>query len=107
MADAVLQPVETAQQEVVQGVTDDLSKIYSGIEQPARPAGASIAIQVIQQYSQQPDIAQRLQTDPAFAERLQKYAGQYTFQVQQAQNAQIGRVGTAPAQMGDIDTQNL
>ena len=107
MADAVLQPVETAQQEVVQGVTDDLSKIYSGIEQPARPSGASIAIQVIQQYSQQPDIAQRLQTDPAFAERLQKYAGQYTFQVQQAQNAQIGRVGTAPAQMGDIDTQNL
>jgi hypothetical protein len=107
MADAVLQPVETAQQEVVQGVTDDLSKIYSGIEQPARPAGASIAIQVIQQYSQQPDIAQRLQTDPAFADRLQKYAGQYTFQVQQAQNAQIGRVGTAPAQMGDIDTQNL
>ena len=107
MADAVLQPVETAQQEVVQSVTDDLSKIYSGIEQPARPAGASIAIQVIQQYSQQPDIAQRLQTDPAFAERLQKYAGQYTFQVQQAQNAQIGRVGTAPAQMGDIDTQNL
>ena len=107
MADAVLQPVETAQQEVVQGVTDDLSKIYSGIEQPARPAGASIAIQVIQQYSQQPDIAQRLQSDPAFAERLQKYAGQYTFQVQQAQNAQIGRVGTEPAQMGDIDTQNL
>ncbi len=107
MADAVLQPVETAQQEVVQSVTDDLSKIYSGIEQPARPAGASIAIQVIQQYSQQPDIAQRLQTDPAFADRLQKYAGQYTFQVQQAQNAQIGRVGTAPAQMGDIDTQNL
>jgi len=27
--------------------------------------------------------------------------------VQQAQNAQIGRVGTAPAQMGEIDTQNL
>ncbi len=107
MADAVLQPVETAQQEMVKDVTDDLAKIYSGIEMPARPSGASIAIQVIQQYTSQPDIAQRLQTDPAFAERLQKYAGQYTFQVQQAQNAQIGRVGTAPAQMGEIDTQNL
>jgi hypothetical protein len=107
MADAVLQPVETAQQEMVKNVTDDLAKIYSGIEMPARPAGAAIAIQVIQQYSSQPDIAQRLQTDPAFAERLQKYAGQYTFQMQQAQNAQIGRVGTAPAQMGEIETQNL
>jgi hypothetical protein len=107
MADAVLQPVETAQQQVVKDVTDDLTKIFSGIEMPARPAGAQIALQVIQQYSQQPDVAQRLQSDEAFAARLQKYAGQYTFQMQQAQNAQIGRVGTAPAQMGGIQTQGM
>lgn len=107
MADAILQPVETAQQQVVKDVTDDLSKIFAGIEMPARPAGAQIAMQVIQQYMQQPDVAQRAQSDEAFAARLQKYAGQYTFQMQQAQNAQIGRVGTAPAQMGEIETQNL
>ena len=107
MADAVLQPVESAQQQVVKDVTDDLTKIFSGIEMPARPAGAQIALQVIQQYAQQPDIAQRLQEDEAFAARMEKYAGQYTFQMQQAQNAQIGRVGTAPAQMGDVSTQNL
>jgi len=107
MADAVLQPVESAQQQVVKDVTDDLTKIFSGIEMPARPAGAQIALQVIQQYAQQPDIAQRLQQDEAFAARLEKYAGQYTFQMQQAQNAQIGRVGTAPAQMGNVSTQNL
>tara|TARA_A100000171_G_scaffold11715_1_gene9574 strand:- start:46 stop:2130 length:2085 start_codon:yes stop_codon:yes gene_type:complete len=107
MADAVLQPVESAQQQVVKDVTDDLTKIFSGIEMPARPAGAQIALQVIQQYAQQPDISQRLQQDEAFAARLEKYAGQYTFQMQQAQNAQIGRVGTAPAQMGDVSTQNL
>lgn len=107
MADAVLQPVATAQQEMVKNVTDDLAKIYAGIEMPARPAGAQIAIQVIQQYGQQPDVAERLQTDQSFAARMQKYAGQYTFQIQQAQNAQIGRVGTAPAQMGEVSTQNL
>lgn len=107
MADAVLQPVESAQQQVVKDVTDDLTKIFSGIEMPARPAGAQIALQVIQQYTQQPDIAQRLQQDEAFAARMEKYAGQYTFQMQQAQNAQIGRVGTAPAQMGDIQTQGM
>jgi len=107
MADAILQPVETAQQQVVKDVTDDLTKIFSGIEMPARPAGAQIAMQVIQQYAQQPDVAQRLQSDEAFAARMEKYMGQYTFQMQQAQNAQIGRVGTAPAQMGNIDTQNL
>ena len=107
MADAVLQPVESAQQQVVKDVTDDLTKIFSGIEMPARPAGAQIALQVIQQYAQQPDIAQRLQQDEAFAARMEKYAGQYTFQIQQANNAQIGRVGTAPAQMGNIQTQGM
>jgi hypothetical protein len=107
MADAILQPVESAQEEVVKQVTDDLAKIFAGIEMPARPAGAQIAMQVIQEYAQQPDIAQRAATDEAFAGRLQKYIGQYTFQMQQAQNAQIGRVGTAPAQMGAVNTQNM
>lgn len=107
MGDQILQPAEAAQQQVVEDVTDDLAKIFAGIEMPARPAGAQIAMQIIQEYSQQPDVAQRLQSDQAFSGRLQKYAGQYTFQMQQAQNAQIGRVGTAPAQMGEVQTQNL
>jgi len=107
MADTILQPVETAQQQVVKEVTDDLTKIFAGIEMPARPAGAQIAMQVIQEYSQQPDVAQRLQADEAFQARMQKYIGQYTFQMQQAQNAQIGRIGTDPAAMGGIQTQGM
>tara|TARA_R110000787_G_scaffold245626_2_gene351455 strand:+ start:149 stop:1870 length:1722 start_codon:yes stop_codon:yes gene_type:complete len=107
MADAILQPVENAQEEVVKQVTDDLAKIFAGIEMPARQSGAQIAMQVIQEYTQQPDIAQRAATDEAFSGRLQKYVGQYTFQMQQAQNAEIGRLGTAPAQMGEVDTQQM
>ena len=107
LADRVLQPTEAAQEQVVKQVTDDLAKIFAGIEMPARPNGAQIALTVIQQYASQPDVAQRLQSDEAFAARLEKYAGQYTFQMQQAQNAQIGRVGTEPAQMGDIQTQGI
>lgn len=107
LADAVLQPAEEAQEQVVKQVTDDLSKIFAGIEMPARPNGAQIALQVIQQYTSQPDVAQRLQTDEAFAARIQKYAGQYSFQIQQAQNAQIGRIGTAPASMGAMKTQGI
>ena len=107
LADRVLQPTESAQEQVVNQVTDDLAKIFAGIEMPARPNGAQIALTVIQQYASQPDVAQRLQSDEAFAARLEKYAGQYTFQMQQAQNAQIGRVGTEPAQMGDIQTQGI
>jgi len=107
LADSVLQPVEEAQQQILKDVTDDISKIYAGIEMPARPNGAEIAMQILQNYVQQPDIVARLQSDPAFSARLQKYMGQYQFSMQQAQNAQIGRIGTAPAEMGEVQTQGM
>jgi hypothetical protein len=106
-ADYILQPAEEAQEKAVKDITDDLSKIYAGIEVPARPNGAQVAMQLVQAYIQQPDVAQRAQQDQAFAERLQKYAGQYQFQMQQAQNAEIGRLGTQPADMGGVSTQNM
>ena len=106
-ADYVLQPVEEAQQKVAKNVTDDLAKIFAGIEVPAQPNGAQIAMQLVQAYVQQPDVAARAQSDEAFAARLQKYAGQYQFQLQQAQNAEIGRIGTAPAEMGGMTTQGM
>lgn len=106
-ADYVLQPAEEAQDKMMKDITDDLAKIYSGIEVPARPNGAQIAMQMVQAYVQQPDVAQRAQQDQAFAERLQKYAGQYEFMMQQAQNSEIGRIGTSPADMGGVDTQNM
>jgi hypothetical protein len=107
LADGVLQPAEQAQEQIVRQVTDDLSKIYAGIEMPARPNGAQVALQIIQQYAAQPDVSERLQSDESFAARLQKYAGQYQFQMQQSMNAQIGRIGTAPAQMGEVQTQAM
>ncbi len=107
LADSILQPAEQAQQQMVKDVTDDLTKIFAGIEMPARPNGAQIALQVIQQYTAQEDIAARLQQDESFSARLEKYAGQYTFMMQQAQNAQIGRIGTTPAQMGGMQTQQM
>jgi hypothetical protein len=106
-ADYVLQPVEEAQQKVAKNVTDDLAKIFAGIEVPAQPNGAQIAIQMVQAYVQQPDVAQRAQSDEAFGGRLQKYMEAYQFQLQQAQNAEIGRIGTTPAQMGGIRTQDM
>jgi len=106
-ADYVLQPAEEAQQKVMKNVTDDLAKIFAGIEVPAQPNGAQIAMQLVQAYVQQPDVAQRAQSDEAFATRLQKYAEQYQFQLQQAQNAEIGRIGTAPAEMGGMQTQQM
>jgi len=106
-ADYVLQPAEEAQQKVMKEVTDDIAKIYAGIEVPARPNGAQIAMQMLQAYVQQPDVAQRVSSDEAFGQRLQKYAEQYQFQMQQMQNAQIGKIGTAPAEMGGMQTQGM
>jgi hypothetical protein len=106
-ADYVLQPAEEAQQKVAKNVTDDLAKIFAGIEVPAQPNGAQMAMQMIQAYVQQPDIMQRAQQDEAFGARLQKYASQYEMMLMQAQNAEIGRIGTAPAQMGGVQTQGM
>jgi hypothetical protein len=106
-ADYVLQPAEEAQQKVAKNVTDDLAKIFAGIEVPAQPNGAQMAMQMIQAYVQQPDVAARAQQDEAFGARLQKYMEQYQFQLQQMQNAEIGRIGTAPAQMGGVMTQGM
>jgi hypothetical protein len=107
MADSILREGKAAEQEMVRDVTDDLAKIFAGIEMPARPNGAQVAMKLLQQYTQQPDIAQRLQTDQGFKARLEKYIGQYTFMQQQAQNAQIGKIGTQPAGMGNVGLQSI
>jgi hypothetical protein len=106
-ADYTMQPVEEAQQKVQKNVTDDLAKIFAGIEVPAQPNGAQMAMQMIQAYVQQPDIMQRAQQDEAFGARLQKYMEAYQFQLQQMENAEIGKIGVRPAQMGGIITQNM
>jgi hypothetical protein len=107
LADYVLEPAEQAQERMMKDVTDDLSKIYSGIEMPARPNGADFAMQLIQSYAQQPDIMQRIQSDEAFGSRIQKYASQYQMMMQQAQNAVTGRIGTQEANVGGVSTQNM
>jgi hypothetical protein len=61
-------------------------------------------MEYIQQYAQQPDIAQKLQQDIAFAERLSTYVEQYQFQQQQNENAQTGRLGTPPTDLQGINT---
>jgi len=71
----------------------------------ARPNGATSALDIIKQYAAQPDITQRLQQDETFRARLEKYSAQYSFAIQQQQNAEIGKIGTAPASMGNVATQ--
>jgi hypothetical protein len=107
IADVIIQPEGEGQEEMIKDVTDDLTKIYAGIPVGARPNGGQIAMQVIQEYTSQEDIQKRMQEDAGFVTNIQNYAAQYQQQVVQQQNAEIGRLGTAPAQMGNIQTQNV
>jgi len=108
LSDSILQPLDEADQNILKDVTDDLTKIYSGIEVPSRPNATDAAMQIIQGYMQQQDVQARLQSDQAFAERLQKYLNQYEFAQQQQVNAsEFGQLGTRAAQMGDVQTQQM
>lgn len=108
LADSIMQEAQNGSEEIQKQVLDDLSKIFAGIEMPARPNGGEIAAQILQQYIQQPDIASRLQQDQGFAERIQKYAAQYTFQEQQSINAsEYGKLGTRAASVGEMQTQGM
>lgn len=107
IADVIIQPEGQGQEEMVKDVTDDLTKIYAGIPVGARPNGGQIAMQVIQEYTSQEDIQKRMAEDAGFVANIQNYAAQYQQQVVQQQNAEIGRLGTAPAQMGSVNTQNI
>lgn len=104
IAAGVMQPAQVAQQKITSAVLSDLSQIYAGIGVGAQPNGAAIALPLIQQYLQQPDIAERYQTDEAFQERLDDYAKQYQFQLQQAENAETGKIGTPPALFQNTNT---
>jgi len=107
IADVIIQPEGQGQEEMIKDVTDDLTKIYAGIPVGARPNGGQIAIQVIQEYTQQEDIQKRMAEDAGFVANVQNYAAQYQQQVVQQQNAEIGRLGANPAQMGNVNTQNI
>jgi hypothetical protein len=107
IADMIIQPEGQGQEEMVKNVTDDLTKIFAGIPVGARPNGGEIAMQVIQEYTSQENIQARIQSDPSFSANIQNYAAQYQQQVVQEQNAEIGKLGAQPAQMGSVNTQNI
>ena len=94
IAERIIRPAQQGQQQIVQDEQQDLAQIFAGIPKNIKPGTPpQIGLQVIQQYLQQPDVQQRFQQDQPFRERLEARAKQYQFQLQQQQNAVIGRLG--------------
>ena len=101
-AESIMIPKETASQKAVEEERQTIAEIYAGVPPNVRPNDAhEMKLQVFQQWLAQPDVAQKVQEDPALQERIQNYLQQRQFAVQQRQNAEIGRLGAAPTQFGE------
>ena len=100
-AESVMIPKETASQKAVEEERQTIAEIYAGVPPNVRPNDAhEMKLQIFQQWLAQPDVTQKVQQDPALQERIQNYIQQRTMQVQQRQNAEIGRLGATPTQFG-------
>lgn len=98
IAERVILPKQTGQQQTEQQIDSDLAQIYAGIPHNMKPGmPPQMVITLVQRYLQQPDIGQKYQTDQMFKQRIDQYAKQAKFAITQQQNAVIGRIGTAPA----------
>ena len=100
-AESVMLPKETGSQKAVEEERQTIAEIYAGVPPNVRPNDAhEMKLQVFQQWLQQPDVAQKVQQDPALQERISNYMQQRNMQIQQKQNAEIGKLGAAPTQFG-------
>lgn len=100
VAGRILMPEEEATEKEVEEEKQLLTEIYSGMDVDLEPPfNAQLRQQVFQSWLQGSetipavDVQQRLQTDEAFAKRVQKHQQQIQMQIMQQQNAQIGRTG--------------
>lgn len=100
IGDQIIQPKETATAKAVEEELSDLAKVYSGADLEVNEQDQhQIKLQVLQGYIQgAPDVQNRLQTDEAFKQRIENRVKKRQFQLQQQQNAVIGRVGGQPGQ---------
>jgi hypothetical protein len=75
------------------------TKIAAGAEPPLKEGGnPQVRLQVLQQTIQSnPAVTQRYQQDEIFRKMIDARVQSFQFQLQQQQNAQIGRMGAVPA----------
>ena len=107
LADIMLLPTEQGQDKIVKETQDDIVAMQGGVAKGAPQNASQLRLQTIQQYIESPTGAAKLQADPGFQFLMGEYIKQLEFNVSQQQNAEIGKIGTAPATMGNINTQDI
>lgn len=99
IAERVIIPKAQASQQVVDKIQGDFAKLASGVPVNfTEGTPPELAMQVIQQAMQEPDVQQRYQQDEAYRKRMDVYIKQIQFQSTQQQNAMVGRMGAMQGQ---------
>ena len=100
-ADKIIQPRETGINKAVEEERSTIAELVAGVPPNVRPNDAhQVKLQIFQQWMSQPDVQEKIAADEALQARVQNYFQQRNFQIQQQQNAQIGRTGAQPSQFG-------
>lgn len=100
MASLLVRDIGAATQSEIEDEQSAFAKIAAGTEPPMKEGGqnAQVRLQTLQQIIQSnPAVSQRYQQDEIFRRMLDARMQAFQFQLQQAQNAVIGRVGAQPA----------
>jgi hypothetical protein len=94
IAERIVLPKEQAAEKAVEEEQEACSQIFAGFEKDIKiGASPEIGMSVIQNWMAAPDVAARYGQDEVFRDRVDKRIQQYQFQVQQRENARIGRLG--------------
>jgi hypothetical protein len=105
LAEDVLIPSDVAAKKEVTETQSDIAKLMAGVDLdvPQMGINAQLRLQTVQNWMQGPpdnpatDVQQKVMGDEQMKKRVERYIKQLQFQIDQQQNAQIGRIGTAPA----------
>ena len=110
MATMLVQDIGAATQQEIEDEQGAFAKIAAGTEPPMKEGGqnAQVRLQTLQQIIQSnPAVSQRYQQDEIFRRMLDARMQAFNFQLQQSQNAVIGRVGAQPALQQMAQEQQL
>jgi hypothetical protein len=110
MAAMLVQDIGAATQQEIEDEQGAFAKIAAGTEPPMKEGGqnAQVRLQTLQQIIQSnPAVSQRYQQDEIFRRMLDARMQAFQFQLQQSQNAVIGRVGAQPALQQMAQEQQL
>jgi hypothetical protein len=100
LANLLVRDIGAATQMEVEDEQTAFAKIAAGTEPPLKEGGqnAQVRLQTLQQIIQSnPAVQQRYQQDEIFRSMIDARAQAFQFQLQQQQNAVIGRTGAQPA----------